>query len=83
MYNNLGSVTYANDSKYTKNNSDSVESTETLGLDYKDNNNIKDKLANLRANISSTKALSTSNITILVYYSYYIALANTLTAEDL
>ena len=76
-------MTYANNSKYTKSSSDSVKGIETLGSSDKDSKNIKNKLANLRPNVSSTKVPSISNVTVLVYYNYYIALANTLIVKDL
>jgi len=83
MYNNLGSITYVNNSKYAKSSGNSVEGIETLGSSNKDSENVKNKLADLRPNVSGVKVLSISDVTVLVYYGYYVALANILTAEDL
>ena len=56
---------------------------ELLGSNSKDSKNIKDKLANLKDNISSIEALGVSGITMLVCCGYYVALANILMAKDL
>ena len=76
-------MTYTNNSKYTKSSSDNIEGIETLGFSDKDSKNIKNKLANLRPNVSSVKALSTSDVVMLVHYGHYMALANVLIVKDL
>ena len=83
MYNDLGKVTNVDNSEYANSNNNSVKSTEPLGSNYKEGNNVKGELAKLRANVSGTKALGVGNTITLVYYSYYMALANILTVEDL
>ena len=57
MYNDLGSMTYTNDSKYTKSGGDSIEGIETLGSSNKNSENVKNKLANLRPNVSCVRRL--------------------------
>ena len=83
MYNNLGSVTHVNDNKYAKHGGNSVKGMETLGLDCKDGENIKDKLADLSTYVSSVEALGEGNTVVLVCCGYYVALTNVLMVEDL